>query len=191
MLGANTSKIHWQQNILHNFHLRSSTLQTIYTKINIISNKNNTDWESINYNKFLVTNLSRSDQRGVVLVKAWSSVLRVGKFSCLVPSLLKWLIVYIIELKQIKVSCVFFFFRDLCHTRAIKLTTKQKNVLESTNRVPVTFPHCVLTTRSPVNHVGSGCIRQLHAMFHKKVCKVCTRATTSCERWKDRVQHCS
>ena len=69
VLGANTSMIPWQQNIPHKlFHLRRSTLLAVYTKINIISNKI-TDRGSINYNKFPVTNFSRSSPCSN---KAWS-----------------------------------------------------------------------------------------------------------------------
>lgn len=46
-----------------------------------------------------------------------------------------------------------------------------------------------LTTSSSMNHVTSGCIGQLNAVFHKKVCKVSTRGTTSSERWKYRIQY--
>ena len=99
------------------FHLRRSTLLAVYTKINIISNKI-TDRGSINYNKFPVTNFSRSSPCSN---KAWScSVLFSSQFievtCCFIDSR--------VEADQDKL-CGFLMSWLVRHTPAVKLTTKQ------------------------------------------------------------------
>lgn len=156
MVGANRSRILWQQNILHKL-FPSTELDTtctgIYTKVNIISNKT-TDRGRINYNKFLVTKyLSRSSPCSN---KAWScSVFRssVTQFPVYWSDFLfkissSWS-------RSIKSVCFTSFVT--CATFSGRQTNyKTIERLEKYKQGSVTLPHRVLTNRSAMNHVISG-----------------------------------
>lgn len=156
MVGANWSRILWQQNILHKL-FPSTELDTtctgIYTKVNIISNKT-TDRGRINYNKFLVTKyLSRSSPCSN---KAWScSVFRssVTQFPVYWSDFL------------FKISSSWSrSIKSVCFTSFVTCATfpgRQTNYktierLEKYKQGSVTLPHRVLTNRSAMNHVISG-----------------------------------
>lgn len=134
------------------FHLLSSTLQTIYTKVNIISNKI-TDRGGINYNKFLVKNLSRSSPCSN---KAWS-------WSVFGSSVTQFPVYWSDFLFKISSSWS-RSIKSVCFTSFVTCATfpgRQTNYktierLEKYKQGSVTLPHRVLTNRSAMNHVVSG-----------------------------------